>query len=223
LAEINYKDYIKINKLIEIEIDMDKGKLEQKDVFASRVEDIRRDTIIVAAPYRKGTIVPVPVGEEVQIRIGKDGTYYLFHTRILERIAGHQPLLQLSAPFKVTKIQMRNWVRVETNLPMLYRIAGSESEFIEATAIDISGGGICMLSNDPIKQDCVLEIEITFPDKFVLKAQGNVARCFDEQKPIRIGVCFQDIRERDQERIVGYVFKKQREYIKKGVGKTPLR
>lgn len=222
MASINYQDYIKINKLIEIEINIDKGNLEQKEVFASRIEDMRRDAIIVAAPYKKGTVVPVPVGEEVQIRIGKDGTYYLFHTKVTGRIAGHQPVLQLSLPLKITKIQMRNWVRVDTNLPVLYRLAGTENEFIEANAIDISGGGICMLSNDRIEKDTLLEVEITFPDKFVLKTNGIVTRCLDENKIIRVGVCFQEINERNQERIVGYVFKKQREHIKKGVGKTPL-
>lgn len=223
MAGINYQDFIKINKLIEIEIDMDKGGLEQRDVFASRVEDMSKNAIIVAAPYKKGTIVPVPVGEEVQIRIGKDGTYFLFHTKVVNRIAGHQPVLQLSLPFKVTKIQMRNWVRVEANLPVLYRSVGSENEYIEATAVDISGGGICMLANEPIAKDSLLELDITLPDNFILKVNGIVTRCLDENKPIKIGVCFEDISERNQERIVGYVFRKQREYIQKGVGKTPLR
>lgn len=223
MASISYQDYIKINKLIEIEINIDKGNLEQKEVFASRVEDMRRDAILVAAPYKKGTVVPVPVGEEVQIRIGKEGTYYLFHTKVIGRIAGHQPVLQLSLPFKTTRIQMRNWVRVDTNLPVLYRPVGTEDEFIEANAIDISGGGICMLTQERIEKETQLEVEIKFPDNFVLKTNGIVTRCLDENKPIRIGVCFQDINERHQERIVGYVFKKQREHIKKGVGKTPLR
>lgn len=223
MASVSYQDYIKINKLIEIEINMDKGTMEQTEVFASRVEDMRKDAIMVAAPYKKGTVVPVPVGEEVQIRIGKDGTYYLFHSKVVGRIAGHQPVLQLSLPFKITKIQMRNWVRVDTNLPVLYRLAGSEDEFIEANAIDISGGGICMLTQERIQKETQLEVEIKFPDNFLLKTNGIVTRCVDENKIIRIGVCFQDINERHQERIVGYVFKKQREHIKKGVGKTPLR
>ncbi|MDD3269359.1 MAG: PilZ domain-containing protein, partial [Syntrophomonadaceae bacterium] len=221
MAGINYQDFIKINKLIEIEIDIDKRNPEQKEVFASRVEDLRRDAIVVAAPYKRGTLVPVPVGEEVLIRIGKDGTYHLFHTKVAARIAGHQPVLNLSLPFKVTKIQMRNWVRVDTNLPMLFRPAGSESDFIETTVIDISGGGICMLNGEAIAKDTLLEMEIIFPDKFILKINGTVTRNLDENKPVKIGVCFQEINERDQERIVGYVFKKQREHIRKGVGQTP--
>jgi c-di-GMP-binding flagellar brake protein YcgR len=223
LLEINYKDYIKVNKLIELEIDIDKGNLEQKEVFSSRVEDLRRDAIMVAAPYKKGLVVPVQVGDEVQIRMGKDGTYYLFHTRVTGRIGGPQPVLQLSLPFKIGKIQMRNWVRVDSNLPLRYRILGSEAELIESTAIDLSGGGICMLIEKPIEKDTLLELEITFPDNFILKINGIVSRCLDETKPIRSGVCFQEISERQQERIIGYVFKKQREYIKKGVAKAPLR
>jgi len=220
LAQIDYKDYIKINKLIDLEIDIHKRNLEQKDVFSSRIEDIKRDAIIVAAPYKKGSVVPVPVGEEIQIRFGKNGSYFLFHTRVVGRIGGQQPVLQLSIPFKVTKIQMRSWVRVDCNLPVLYRVLGSETEFVESVAIDVSGGGVCMLVDKPIEKDTLLELEITIPDDFILKINGLVSRCLNETKPIRIGVCFQEINERHQERIVNYVFKKQREFIKKGVAKT---
>ena len=222
MAEINYKEYIKINKLIELEIDIHKRNLEQKDVYSSRVEDIRRDAIVVAAPYKKGTVVPVPVGEEIQIRFGKEGSYYLFHTRVVGRIGGQQPVLQLCIPFKVTKIQMRNWVRVDCNHTVLYRVLGSETEYIESVAIDVSGGGICMLVDNPMEKDTLLELEIALPDKFILKINGLVCRCLNETKPIRIGVCFQEINERHQERIINYVFKKQREYIKKGVAKPTL-
>lgn len=223
MSQPDYKDYIKVNKLIDLEIDMGKGNLEQKDVFSSRVEDIRRDSIIVAAPYKKGSLVPVPVGKDVLIRVGKDGTYYLFHTKVTARTGGQQPVLQLSIPFKISKIQMRSWVRVDVNLPTQYRLLESEDEFIKSTTTDVSGGGICMLVDNEIEKDILLELNIAFPDNFILKTKGIVCRCLNENKIIRLGVCFQEINERHQERIVNFVFKKQREIIQKGVAKPTVR
>jgi c-di-GMP-binding flagellar brake protein YcgR len=222
LPEVNYLDYIKVNKLIDLEIDINSANIEQKDVFPSRVEDIRRDKIIVAAPYKKGSPVPVPVGEEVLIRVGKDGTYYSFHTKTLGRQGGLHPVLELSLPFRITKIQMRNWVRVGSHLPVSYRILGSEDDYIISHTLDVSGGGLCLLAKQPLETDTLLELIINFPDNFAVNTKGIVRRCMVEERIIKLGVCFHEISERLQDRIVNYVFKKQREYIQKGIAKPTL-
>jgi len=217
---VNVKDHLAVNKLVELEIDIDKGTIEQKEVFSSRVEDMKSDSIVVAAPYKRGTLVPVPVGEEVLIRVGKHGSYLLFHTKVKERKGGQQPILKLSMPFKTSKIQMRSWVRVDSSLPVLYRVLGVEDDLIKSNTLDVSGGGFCMLVDAPIEKDTLLEVNIMFPDNFILRTTGIVCRCFDENKVLKLGVCFQEIDEKYQERIVNYVFKKQREYIQKGVAKN---
>jgi c-di-GMP-binding flagellar brake protein YcgR len=114
---------------------------------------------------------------------------------------------------------MRSWVRVDSHLPVLYRVLGSEDEFFKSNTIDISGGGICMLVEKPIEKDTLLELNIIFPDNFTLQTHGIVCRCLIEEKLIKLGVCFDEIEERLQERIINYIFKKQRELIKKGVAK----
>ncbi|MEN6350190.1 MAG: flagellar brake domain-containing protein [Syntrophomonas sp.] len=218
MANINYKDFIKINQLVEIELDMQKDGLDETEAFASRIEDMGKNWIMVAAPYRKGAAVPVHPGTEVQIRVGKEGSYYLFHTRLLARQKGRQPMLQLSEPFKITKIQMRSWVRVPASLPVCYKMAGYEMDFYEANTADISGGGVLILLTHPVDKDTLLDLEVKLPGE-PLKTKGLVTRCIEQNKFYQIGISFQDLEPKEQESVVAYVFQKQREHIKKGVAK----
>lgn len=220
ITKINYKDHIMVNNLIDLEINIEKGSDKQKEVFCSRVEDIGPDSIIVAAPLKKGSVVPVPVSEEVLIRIGKDGAQYLFHTRVIERKGGQQPVLKLSLPFDTTNLEMRNWVRVDSNLPVLYRVLGSEDELNESSTLNVSGGGICMVVDKPVEKDAHLELKVIMPDNTALQANGTVCRCILENKFTKLGICFNEIDEHHQEIIVDYVFKKHSEVVKKGFGKT---
>lgn len=213
-----YKKLLKINQLVELEVNMHKKELDNIESFSSRIEDLAGDNILVAAPFRQGIPVSFPLGKEIYIRVRKDGITHLLHTKLIERRKRPQYLFLLSKPFNVSRLQMRNWVRVDADLPVNYRMAGYPIDFYQATTVDISGGGIGLHSEHEIDKDTLLELQVQLPNSYLLQSTGLVTRCLPEKKGYYvIGIEFKDLSTNDQDCIIKYVFQKQREQISKRV------
>lgn len=214
----SYKSLLKVNQLVELEVNIHQKELDNTESFSSRIEDLPGDNILVAAPFRQGTPVSFPLGKEIRIRVRKDGVTHLLHTKLIERKKSPQYLFLLSNPFKISRLQMRNWVRVDADLPVNYRMAGYPIDFYQATTVDISGGGIGLRSEHEIDKDTLLELQVQLPKAYLLQSTGLVTRCLPEKRGYYvIGIEFKDISTNDQDCLVRYVFQKQREHIKKRV------
>ena len=213
-----YKSLLEINQLVELEVYIHQNELDNIESFSSRIENIAGDNILVAAPFRQGTPVSFPQGKEINIRVRKDGITHLLHTKLIKSQKYPQYLFLLSKPFKISRLQMRSWVRVDAELPVNYRMAGYPVDFFQGSTVDISAGGIGLRSQHEIDKDTLLELEVEFPDSSLLQTTGLVTRSLPEKKGFYIiGIEFKDLSSNDQECVVKYVFQKQREQLHKRV------
>ncbi len=206
---------LSINDNIYLEV-LD-GPLEGKS-FVTRVEDIAKDNMVLAAPFdkEKKTYVSLQNGTKVRVSFPKKDAIYQFNAKILDSRTGRLPVVIISKPKELLRFQRREFVRLDDIIRVSYKIAvsedmkvkyklvdrkeldnieleGKEEKFLNGFTKNISGNGMLLvIKKDIAKIGNLLEISFTLPDrKKVFNVIGEIVRIADEVKvdlPDEIGV-----------------------------------
>jgi len=85
------------------------------------------------------------------------------------------------------------------------------------TNINLSGGGLSFISNNPINKGDFLEIKILLPEPTLvgLIVYGEVVRVEQKNENFEIGVKFIKIEEKERDLIIRFVIHKEREKLRK--------
>lgn len=205
------------NQLIEIELGAGKQD-DHYESFTSRIEEVLPQSLLVAAPIKNGDIFNVADDEIITLRFILNDVLYSGLCRVVSRSEHNVPLLKVTRPEIFSRIQQRSWVRTEVLLPVAYRMAGYPVDFYHAHAVNLSGGGCLLLVKHLIDLDTQLELQLTISDSFILECQGRVTRCQQDETDAnlhKVGIMFEDIDDTTTERIVTFIFQKQREHLSK--------
>ncbi len=211
---------LNVNQLIEISLDEEGTQLIN---LASRIEEVTDKYLHISIPTKKGQLMPFRVKQKIIINIHNKGRSFQFNTIIEDRKLYPIPIMLVLKPESLKEIQRRNWVRVTATLPLRYCLTGEEkSKIINlGTTVDISGGGICFITNDPIEAEQVLDMQINLPDREPVICQAKVLRLYQpngkNSATTKVFSVYIDITEAQRDRIVSFVLEKQRELIKKGL------
>jgi len=226
---------------IEAKID---GKLE---TYNSRVEDIREDRIVLAAPMYKGTVVKITTGK-VNVRFVSKDALYVFEGKILEQRSMPVPLLVVAIPETVKREQRREYVRVPWLIvsqflyhPELKTLKNKDYQsfweehmfdIFDGVIKDISGGGIRFnvskkfVEETGISKDSILLVKFNLD--FRLMGNEYNKEFIEKIRIVRdvpllnklnkeYGAMFVNIPDRNRDFIIKAVLQRQRELIKKGV------
>jgi len=213
------RDFVKINQNIEIEIE--KG-FDYSGRYKTRVEDVNEQGMIIGMPISKGNLVPLRPGTEVIVWQWDNSASYAHFCKVRERIFEPIPLVYLDWPFRSEKIQRRSFVRVPANLKIEYVLNVKKPDLVHQTSYirDLSGGGTQFASQVQFKKGDILKIKLHLPDS-VISSKAKVVWAYDDvyDKITRhlVGIEFYEIPEKLRDKIIKYVFIRQRELIKKGV------
>jgi hypothetical protein len=145
------------------------------------------------------------VGSEVQIDMPTNRG--LLHLDAQVAQAPDSEVLELHLTGESQLVQRRDFVRVDAFLEVAVTPAGSD-EPIPAAVVNISGSGavVSRLANTEVGDIAHLELRLAPLDP-PLEIEARVVRAFDEQFR---AVHFELIKESDRERIVRFVFERQR-------------
>ncbi|MDY6842964.1 MAG: PilZ domain-containing protein [Thermodesulfobacteriota bacterium] len=118
-------------------------------------------------------------------------------------------------------------IRIDQKLDLLlnYLIQGADFKELslqEPREINISSSGVGFITDDILSMSDILEVKMIFPTSHfnIIKAFAKVTRIekensYSENPQFSIGAAFIHIDEEDRENIVRYVFKKQKESLRK--------
>lgn len=210
---------LKINQLIEITA---LEGLDEHKYLPSRIEEVSPDYLYISPPMFRGEILPLRVREPLRIHFTLEGHFYRFDTVVVERVAAPLPLLAVLKPAEIVEVQRRRWVRLPVNLPVKFQLEHSiEAEIYEGRTIDISGGGMQYRSETALEPGTMIHLCLDLPHREPICCKAKVLR-FEEGSEFKgqeakIVVEFFDISEGQRDRIMNYIFEKQREWIRKGL------
>lgn len=180
----------------------------------------------ILAPIKGGRIFPVHRGVEMDVIYEKSGELFRFKAEAVERrISGNIFLLRIMPKSGAEHMQRRFFFRFDCILDLKYRLFGKKDikkedrgDYKKAITKDISGGGLCILTNEePIYGwfiDGIINVgsEVRFTGKVV-----RVINVHDKGKfNYEAGIEFLEISEIEREKVISFIFDSQRKLLKKG-------
>ncbi|MDD3267765.1 MAG: flagellar brake protein [Syntrophomonadaceae bacterium] len=213
-------DDIKINQLLEIEIESSKGN----EYLPSRIEEIHGNNWYISMPMRRGVYLTLRVGQRIKIQFKFKNSLFGGFVTIIDRRRGHIPLLIVNKPQELVRMnQKRTFVRLEIAIPVAFKMVNDKgkSDVLEGVTGDISAGGLCLFTPVVMEKDQKMEMMIELPDCEAVLCKAHVVRVLakarQEGENSKYAIEYDDFNEVQQDRIFKFIFNKQREWIKKGV------
>ena len=202
--------------------------MDETDYYATRVEDIRPDGIVIAMPMRKAVPVFLPEGELFEGKLIKDGVLYAFQSCLRSRSMVPLPVWLISEPSTIKKIQLRSFVRLDIGLPAaLWTLDddGNRQEATKQTAVtrNISGGGALVGSPIGYEKGTTVAVRLTCDKETTIDIIGKIVRSVPEFRdagapPLySLGIQYIDLEERQRRRIIQFINAKQIERRQRGV------
>lgn len=213
-------EYIVIGLPLEVDIPKwdRKKKSDISDIYFSQLMDFDDISLSISLPQRQGSLMPsLGKGTTVTVRFSLKDAIYIGTAEIIRWEKSPQSLI-VTRPYRVTRIQRRNFVRVEANLPVNFIIQQQDDKafIIKAETTDISGGGLLVYLSQflPLFAELDIELEISTGSAkpVVLKIPSQVCRSNKLRDDFyQIGISFLDVQENDRDKIIKYIFKRMRE------------
>ena len=179
-------------------------------------------TVLVHAPMQHGHLIKLPVGGQFNLRLLTENAAYRFGAELAEYtdIDGFDVIM-----FKLTtggdKVQRRSAFRFNTSLKVEYSVisqSGQQSERESGLIIDLSAGGAKIFTHRVLRIGDLLNIGLQLGDDLVV-AFGDVRTKTDlpskSRYPFQYGIRFTMMPQADQEAIIRFMYKEQREALKK--------
>ncbi|MHB8170458.1 MAG: flagellar brake protein [Thermincolia bacterium] len=212
---------LEIRQLVEVEITEDENPV----IYRSRVENITNSCIVLGAPMEYGRLVHLPPGTKIRVSYYDDKATYTFDSAIIDRNMGTLLQISIERPSSIKRTQRRNFVRINTKLPVSYTIISDElpgaAHPQQGTALDVSGGGIRFQTSLFLPEGTVLELKIDVQGLGQISALGKVVRTISsgekDANSYVIGVQFMIIEEKERDKIIRHIFDKQRELRQRGL------
>lgn len=182
----------------------------KKYTFLSRVLEHNAKAIIVEYPTALEGGGVLLVDDRVEVTITRSDAIWGFHSKVIEKIAGQQPLMKLAPPRKIERNQRRRYVRVDWLTACRWRpflspkaddpkaeVVGEEAD---GTILNISAGGILMATNDPPKNGDYLVVKplnVNWPLAGAIagKIMWHRSQPPESRFSMHVGVDFRDLEE----------------------------
>lgn len=199
--------------------------------YPSRVESIEEKTFSLAAPISQGTVVPLHAGALLRVETCTPDGPLVFDTEVVRLRTRGVPLLICAMPEHYDHTQRREYVRLPDSLSVALRSIGedhgeeSQRKTVELHTHDVGGGGMRVVlrwqgEEAPPETDEVLDAEIHLPpQKTKICTKARIVRMEgpDDTGRLQVGLQFVDIQERDRERLIRYLYRRQRELRQRGL------
>ena len=178
--------------------------------------------VYVYAPKVSGHPVNLVADEQYYFRLVTESSIFRYRAKFISygEIEGFEV-----ASFKLLdggeKTQRREAYRFNLNSMVIFSVVytdGNQSEKIDGMIVDLSAGGAKIYTDRKVSKGELLIIDLMLDDDQII-AFGDVRTASDLPPKSRFafqyGVRFAMMAESDQERIIRFMYKKQREELKK--------
>lgn len=189
---------------------------EMNVAATAQVEDVDERRWVVNNPFDRS--LDIRQGTRVRLSMTRGGdAEYGIETEVDD---AHDFKLSFKHTRRLIRRQLRNWVRIDVNLPMSGSVPPRPGDSrpplpMKGRIVDLSGGGLALRLPVQLQVGSVLSVDFQLNENAMVGIVVEIIRV----APIRVGeeqmfqhsVSFKDLPKTSQERIVRYVFEKQRQ------------
>ncbi|MGI9951197.1 PilZ domain-containing protein [Moorellaceae bacterium AZ2] len=212
--------FLRVNRKITI------TQLSSGRGFSTVIQEVGQEDFAVLAP--EVGEVALTVGEKVRAVVTAPEAKYEFETRLQKQAFDPVYLYYFRRPQEVRRIQERSFVRAKVALEIRYAPLAEEQGSGQAPwgrpvldrkgyTVDLSGGGAQLVLKEKPEVNSLLLLSLPLPDgkgaPLVLKARVRrvAPRIIDRLERYEVGVAFENLAEKDEDRLVKFVFQRLRE------------
>ncbi|MDR0271796.1 MAG: PilZ domain-containing protein [Clostridiales bacterium] len=215
-----YIEYLKSGARVQIQRPVD----GPAGGFMCKIEVLipEKRQVLVHAPVERNRLVELKIGGNLMLRLLTDNAIYNFKATMVAyaEIDGFD-VVRLSIDDDGEKVQRRSAFRFNCAIPVTFSAiysSGQQAEREEGVATDLSAGGAKIFTDKSLHTGYLLNISIPLGEGLVV-AFGDVrtrTELPDGSKfAYQYGVRFSMMPESDQEQIIKFMYKNQREELKK--------
>lgn len=232
---------IRIGTRLELDVLNNKGE-KTGSVYISQMLEYRHDgSVIISAPISEARLIFVPTDANIHLTF-TDRQKGLFGFSAIVRgrdIHGNVAVLIVEPVSGIEKMQRRTHFRLSIALKALIFPAAGEELYgvrdedsvkspgaevftmqkpVTAITKNISGSGLCLVTDIDIPKNSLTAVELELPDYMTVSAECKVLRNIkfydDKGKRYELGLCFTKIAKKDQDSLIRYIYRQQREQLK---------
>lgn len=212
---------------------------EEVPVYPSRVLDMKENNVLqLAMPFVEGHVVPLAVNDKYEICVYAKNGLYTCNGIVVERYKTDNMFFFDAAVFTtLSKVQRREYYRYAYRTNIDFRIVPEtvaldgqeetlkqqeEAKWYNGIIMDLSGGGVRMISALEPVEDMYLELRFeirTADGEEVIKLFGHPIRCLPVEGNPRLKdyrVKFVKLDQAVQEKIIHFIFEEERRSLSRG-------
>lgn len=218
MIQLDYKLKLNINQTLEI--------IENEITYKSTIQDIKEDYILIGMPISGSRYLMIHIGSIMEYYLTNDKEVFKCRSVVLGRTKEKNvQLAVLSIPEVIEKVQRREYFRLPIVMDVKYFILPEDKVYMQlkdvpigyfknlekTITVDISGGGIKIISKKAAKHNNYILLSINVPDE--INVICKVVRCdYDEtDKNYKLALKYENIDEKLRDKIIKFIFNKLRE------------
>jgi c-di-GMP-binding flagellar brake protein YcgR len=212
---------LKINQKIEI--------VDDNVSYKCNIQDIDGDVIMIDMPVSQGKYYTMHRNSLIEFFVVTENEITKCRSKVLGfKLEGRLRLFVLTFPEVIGRVQRREFFRLPIAMEARYVLLPESinninteklsqnylSEMKKCITVDISGGGLKIVTKEECTAGRKLVVSLSIPDE--IKVICSVIRCWytEQERNYSIALRFENISERVRDKIIRFVFAKMREQTK---------
>lgn len=224
IQEIKIGTRLELNKLNSL------GDAQGDTYVSQLLEHHGNDLLVISVPIQESRLVYMPDNTRINLT-------FLYHQRNLVSFLGFNALIKakefrgnvavyiIEPEGEIEKIQRRMDYRLDIVLngqiwlPDLDGTEAFNTEPIKVFSKNLSGSGVCLVSDTEIPKGTETKVEIRLDDDLAIIARCIVLRVIPteirKRKAFELGMRFTQIGKKEQESLIRFIFNQQRLQLKR--------
>lgn len=199
----------------------------EKIHYTSRLLGGNDRVLYLALPFENGLPVAISRGQPLGVYFKDKEALWHYETRVLNVRTTPHPLLMVPRPSKLRRLRRREYIRVKVRVEpkyfMLFDRKRDRGYPLDATILDVSGGGLLFISRTQVPEGEVVKTVFELPGGFgEVRATGKVANSRLAPRyghgVYAMGVAFTRISDKHREAIIQFTLHRQTEEARRKRG-----
>lgn len=227
-------EMLKTGQRLEFELLNDQNQKAGYVYVSQFIDTVDSSNIIIAAPIHENRLIFIPLHAKIRVIFIHDslGLHTFTGTVSGKEKMDNVAVLYVHIDSPLEKIQRRENFRLDCVLHLRYAVCpplsdsetgkGADTDYTFKTAVskNLSISGICMIANEPIPKDAILQLSLKLPEEDVIETTGRITRItihkIGKNIKYELGIAFKDLKPSHKAIITRYIFEQQRLLLKKG-------
>lgn len=207
----------KINQIIEIQDD--------NITYKANIQEVKKDYIMINMPISENKHYLVHRGSIVEFVITRDKEIDKYKSEVLgKKVENNVHLTILSPPVFIERIQRREYYRIPVSINAKLSMLTGDTQYkniLDVPAgflnnlkpgiiVDLSGGGFKAAVKEHMVKGHYAIVSMDIPDNLTMLCKIIWVERDAINRNYKVAFRFEDISEKDRDRIIKYVFEKMR-------------